>query len=160
MNEDTQKLELIAKELFSLLGVDASLQAGETEDGDLLLNVDVTENRGILIGKRGENLSSIRTFLQHAFYNKVGRWRYVKVTIGDWLKRQEEYLLPLAEKAAQKAKETGQPQQLYNLSAEQRRIIHLAISRMEGVISESVGEGRERCLVIKPDGKESKPQNS
>ncbi len=159
MKEDIQTLESIARELFGLLGITVNLQVSETEDGDLLLSIDTPDNKGLLIGKRGENLSAIRVFLQQAFYNKSGKWRYVRVTAGDWLKKQEEYLLPLAEKAAQKAKETGQPQQLYNLSAEQRRIIHLAVSKMEGVISESVGEGRERCLVIRPDDKKRNSEN-
>jgi len=160
MKEDIQTLESTAKELFDLLGISVELKTKETEDGDLLLNVNASDNKGLLIGKRGENLSAIHTFLQQAFYNKTGKWRYVKVTAGDWLEKQEEYLLPLAERAAQKAKETGNPQQLYNLSAEQRRIIHLAVSKMDGVVSESVGEGRERYLVIKPDGKKTKPENS
>lgn len=160
MKGDIQKLEAIAKELFALLGVDVSLQVSETEDGDILLNLDAENNKGLLIGKRGESLSAIRFFLQQALYKETGNWRYIKVTAGDWLRKQEEYLLPLAERAAQKAKETGQPQQLYNLSPEQRRIIHMAISKMDGVTSESIGEGRERCLVIKPDDKEKTPENS
>ncbi len=158
--EDNQIIESIAKELFDLLGIKADIQTSQLEDGDILLNINTPENKGLLIGKKGKNLSAIRTFLQQAFYNKTGRWKYIKVTAGDWLKKQEEYLLLLAEKAAQKARETGQPQQLYNLSAEQRRIIHIAVSKMDGVVSESVGEGRERCLVIKPDDKKKDSEKS
>lgn len=149
MREDIQTIESTAKELFELLGISVELQVSETEDKDILLNIEPYDYKGLLIGRRGENISAIRTFLQQAFYNKTGRWRYIKLTVGDWLKKQEEYLLPLVEKAVQKVRDTGQPQQFYNLTAEQRRIIHLAVSKMEGVVSESVGEGRERSLIIK-----------
>lgn len=151
MKEDIKKLKSIAEDLFSFLGVSVALDLSETQDNGVLLNIETGENKGLLIGRKGENLSAVRFFLQLAFYKQTGKWMNIKVTSGDWLKKQEEYLLPLARRAAEKAKETGQPQHLYNLNSEQRRIVHLAISRINGVISESIGEGRERCLVIKTD---------
>lgn len=102
MREDIQTIESTAKELFELLGISVELQVSETEDKDILLNIEPYDYKGLLIGRRGENISAIRTFLQQAFYNKTGRWRYIKLTVGDWLKKQEEYLLPLVEKAVQK----------------------------------------------------------
>ena len=143
-------LEDLVKNLFSLLGLTIEFRVTQ-EEGFYLVDLKTESEAGLLIGRQGENINAIKTFLQLSLKQKTGEWHQVKVNVGDWLERQEEYLKDLAEKTAKKAKETGAPQYLYNLSADQRKIIHLTIGNIQGVKSESVGEGKERCLVITPD---------
>jgi spoIIIJ-associated protein len=150
-------LEVLAKNLFSLLGL--VVEFSVTQENDFyLVNLKTETEAGLLIGRQGENVDALKTFFQLALKQATGEWYHVKVNVGDWLERQEEYLKSLAEKTARKAKETNSPQYLYNLSADQRRIIHLTVANIEGVKSESLGEGKERYLVISPD--ESKKEAS
>jgi spoIIIJ-associated protein len=81
---------------------------------------------------------------------KTGEWARVLVNIGDYREKEEDYLKNLAEGAAARAKETGEPQTLYNLKAGQRRIIHMFLTQDKEVETESQGEGSERYLLIKP----------
>ncbi len=67
--------------------------------------------------------------------------------------KNEDYLNNLAEQTAQRAKETNEPQNLYNLNSAQRRIIHMCLSEDKETETESLGEGQERYLVVKPAGK-------
>lgn len=55
----------------------------------------------------------------------------------------------MAEQTAQRVLQTGEDQFLYNLSAAERRIVHMSLSEFEGVETESFGEGSERYLVVK-----------
>ena len=64
--------------------------------------------------------------------------------------KQEKYLKNLAEQAASRAKETGDAQTLYNLNPTQRRIIHLYLAEDSGVETESMGEGEDRFLIVRP----------
>lgn len=155
-------LEDLVENLFSLLGLSVEFKVIEEKDF-YLVDLSTKEEAGLLIGRQGENLNALRTFFQLALKQKTGQWYSIKVNVGDWLERQEEYLRNLAEKTAKKVKETGTPQNIYNLTAQQRKIIHLVIGDIEGVKSESVGEGKDRFLVISPDvskkGKSSKEEN-
>ena len=145
----TQKL---TKDLLDKMGVNAGVDVTQDKDNELLnVELESTEEKGLLIGKKGETINAIQVILGLMLRQKLGEWYRVQVNIGDWRVKQEEYLNTLADKTAQRAKETGQPQSLYNLNATQRRVVHLRIAEIEGVASESVGEGRERCLIIKPD---------
>lgn len=154
-------IEDLLKNLFSLLELPVEFKVIEEKDF-YLVDLNTKEQIGLLIGRQGENLNALRTFLQLALKQKTGQWYSVKVNVGDWLERQEEYLRNLAEKTVKKVKETGAPQNLYNLTAQQRKIIHLVVGDIEGVKSESVGEGKNRFLVISPDvskkGETSKEQ--
>ena len=151
-------LEKIAKKLFVLIGVEASFKTvfekGEKDLPDQVsLSIETKENAGLLIGKRGETLAALQSFLGMALSKKLDRWVRVVVNVGDWKERQEDYLKNLAIQTAQRVVETGEPQPLYNLTPLQRRVVHMALSEDKNVETESQGEGEERYLVIKPRGK-------
>ena len=91
---------------------------------------------------------SIQTILGILLKQKTGEWKRVTVDVGDYLEKEEGYLKNLAESTAARAKETGEPQNLYNLKPSQRRIIHMELSKDSSISTESVGEGEERYLVV------------
>lgn len=148
------KLETVkdlANKLLDLMGSKA--KAGvtyEAENEAYLVEIKTEEEMGLLIGRHGETLKAIETALSMILKQKTGEWIRVIVNIGDWRKKQEEYLGELATQAAERAKETKEPQPIYNLTPAQRRIIHMALSKNQEVTTESVGEGEERYLVVKP----------
>ena len=115
-----------------------------------MVDIDAKEETGLLIGRRGETLNSIQTILGIMARQKTGEWARIIVNVGDWREKQESHLKELADQAALRAKETGQPQPIYNLSASQRRVIHLALAEDPEVETISEGEGEERYLIVKP----------
>jgi spoIIIJ-associated protein len=144
-------IESLAKKLFTLIGSKATVSVKEDKDNEaILVNLESTEETGLLIGRRGETLNSLQTILGMMARQKLGEWVRVIVNVGDWREKQENYLEDLANEAALKAKETGEAQPIYNLSAGQRRIIHLALADDSDVETVSQGEGGERFLLVKP----------
>lgn len=149
--KNKKTLEKIANELMSLIGTKAKITVTQDKGNDaLVVKIEAGDETGLLIGRRGETLASLQMILGMALKQETGEWTRVIVDIGDYKKKEEDYLNSLAESAAKKAKETGDPQPLYNLTAAQRRVVHLALSSDKGVTTESVGEGKERYLVVKP----------
>ncbi len=150
--KDNQKeLEEIAKELFSLMGTKANLEVSwDGENEAFTVNVEASDETGLLIGRKGETLSSIQTVLGIMLKQKTGEWMRVLVNVGNYREKEEDYLRNLADSTAQRAKETGEPQSLYNLKPGQRRIIHLFLSEDKEIKTESVGEGIDRYLVVTP----------
>lgn len=144
----TDELKKLTEELFALLGLEASIDVAE--DGDIYkVDINPKDQAGLVIGHKGETLAAIETFLAMAIKKAKGEWVKIIVNVGDWKEKQEDYLKSIADQAAQRARETGAPQPLYNLTPSQRRTIHLYLGESEDITTESQGEGTDRYLVIK-----------
>ena len=152
--------DLVSK-LLSLIGTNAASQVSEDKENDAIL-VDVkSENEaGLLIGNRGETLSSLQVLLGVMFRKKRGDWKRILVNVADWREKEKGRLEELAIQTAERARETGEPQTLYNLDPGQRRIIHVILSENNNVETESFGEGEERYLIVRPKGKPAKKEKS
>lgn len=143
----------LASSLFELLGINATFELTTASDdtGDIVtIEITADTEAGLLIGNHGSTLHAIESFLSLALRQQTGEWVRIVADIGQWRQKHEEYLTGLAEQAAHRAKETGEPQHLYNLTPAQRRVIHTALSALDGISTESLGEGDDRYLVIKP----------
>ena len=146
-----KKTEDFTAKLLKLIGVEAELEVYEDKENDAI-KVDVKSESevGLLIGKRGDTLFSIQSIIGLYLKQITDEWVRVIVNVGDWREKEEQYLKNLAETTATRAKDTGKDQELYNLNPSQRRIVHMALSEIEEVETESQGEGKERYLVVRP----------
>ena len=145
------KLKLIqekTEKILELLGSAAEVKV-EEKDGVCLVNISSKDETGLLIGRRGETLSSIQTILAISL-REVLEDIHISVDIGDWKEKQEEKLKSLALQAAERVVETKEPQPVYNLNPSQRRIVHMELAKRDDVVTESVGEGEDRYLLVKP----------
>jgi|SRR3990172_5223824 len=147
------KLDLIkeiTEKLLKLMGTDAKADFVIDEENDaVVINLETEEEAGLIIGNRGDTLNSLQSIIGMIVRQKTGEWQRVIVNISNWREKQEERLEGLAEQSAQRAKETGEPQSLYNLNAAQRRIVHLTLSKDNDIETESQGEGKERYLIVR-----------
>jgi len=156
--EERQAAVILAKEvlerLLSLMKVSASIEEKEpSEEGRALILLEITgDDLGILIGRRGQTLSS----LQYLLYLMVGHQlkAHVPVTIdvAGYRERRQEALRNLAWRMAERVMATGQPVPLEPMPARERRIIHLALQDYPGVITQSIGEGEDRKVTIRKQG--------
>ncbi len=139
----------LSEELLKLMGSKAKVAVSEDKDNEaIVVNVETEDETGLLIGHHGETLSSIQAALGMMMKQKVGEWIRIIVNVGDWREKQESHLRELAQEVAQRAKETGSPQPIYNLTPAQRRLVHMELALDPEVTSESTGEGEERYLVV------------
>ena len=143
------EVEKLCGELFELIGLKVKIEVGHDKDNDaVILSLEAPESAGLLIGRRGETVSAIQYVLGVMVRQKLGGWIRVLVNVGDWREKQEEQLKALAISTAERARETGEAQLLYNLNPSQRRMVHLALADEKDLSTESEGEGRDRHLVI------------
>jgi spoIIIJ-associated protein len=150
--DNPSKVDLVKEttdKTLELMGMKAKASVSEDSENEAIrVEIDAKDEAGLLIGNRGRTLQSIQLLVGIIVRNKMGDWVRVIVNVSDWREKEEERLKKLALQVAERAKETGDPQNLYNLSSSQRRIIHLALSDDSLISTESVGEGKDRCLVI------------
>ncbi len=125
------------------------VKAAVRENG-ALISLD-GEGLGVIIGHRGETLDALQHLVSLAANNSGG---YFKVTlnIGDYREKREQTLISLATRVASQVKSNSRNRALEPMSAYERRIIHTTVQAIDGVNSASVGEGKNRRVVIFPEG--------
>ncbi len=143
-----EKITTVADKLLGLMAVEAKVEVIE-EEGGYTLNIEAGEANGLLIGRRGETLSSLQFIISISLREELGEDTRVFVNVGDWKEKQEDYLNGIATEAAKKVRETKEPYPLYNLNASQRRIVHMQLANETDLVTESTGEGEERYLIVK-----------
>lgn len=128
------------------MDVKAEFTVYQNETG-AIINVE-SDNNGTIIGRRGETLDAIQ-YLCSIIANK-GDKDYFRITIDcyGYRKKRKETLEQLAAKVAKSVLRTGRSQPLEPMNPYERRVIHSAISSIEGVSSKSVGEEPYRKIVI------------
>lgn len=152
-----ENLSEILDNILGLLLLEGSYEVEETEDG---FSVSIeTKDAGRLIGAKGESLDALQQLINLMMFKQVKDgegFKRVILDVGGWRKQKEEELVESAKDWGKRVLETKQPLELEPQSAWQRRIVHMAIGEMEGVETESMGEGRDRHIVVKVKSKEPK----
>ena len=138
--------------LFKILKITACTEL-VSENDKIEINVTATNTTSV-IGKRGETLDAIQT-LAGAVAN-TGREDYKRVVVDceNYRESRESTLKKLAENLAQKATRLGKKIKLEPMNPYERRIIHAALSEVEGVKTESEGKEPNRYIVVIPDNLE------
>lgn len=151
---DTDKIaQNLVRQVMGFLSPDADISPSELDGSRLRINATI-KDAGFFIGRDGENLKALQHILGLMVSKKteggLTSFNFV-FDINDYNKEKEDYLTALAKNTAHAVLETKKAIELDSMSSFERRIIHLAVEKIEGVVSESVGEGEERRVVIKPD---------
>lgn len=134
--------------LLSFYGLNTEVHA-TAEDEVIELNVPSTHMNGFLIGQRGDTMRSLQFITSNALKNNGYQYNRVNIDVAGYKKARADRLVETAEDWVRRVKETGEPMQLHPMSAADRRIIHKLASENE-LLTESVGEGRDRHVVLKP----------
>lgn len=143
-------------EILARMGIQAEVAVEDTPDAISLTLKGADE--GLLIGKRGQTLDALQ-YVVNKILSKQGREKkQVVVDTEDYRKKREEALVALAEKVSQKVRKTRKPVTLGNMTARERRIIHLTLQNDDSVVTKSRGEGPNRKIIVRP-GRSSRPYN-
>jgi spoIIIJ-associated protein len=147
--DNIETVKQVAEDLLNRLEVVASVSVDVDETSAFRVHIQ-TEETGLLIGYHGQTLESFQIILGILVSKKIGTWQKVYVNVGDYREKREEALMHMAQRAAERAISIKRPVELANLTASERRVIHLTLSGDERVSTESEGTGTGRKLVVKP----------
>lgn len=152
-HEDIEEAIQFAKkyleDILSFFGLNTDVYA-TTEDQEVIeLDIPSTHLNGFLIGQHGDTVRSLQFLVSSALKNSNYRYTRVNVDVAEYKKQRASRLADTAEGWVKKVQETGEPMDLKPMNAADRRTIH-KVAADAGLISESVGEGRDRHIVLKP----------
>jgi spoIIIJ-associated protein len=106
---------------------------------------------GLLIGRRGQTLAALQHVVGRLVSRQFGPDVPHTVDVGDYRRRREAQLVEKAQVLAEKVRATGREINLEPLHAPERRIVHMAVAKVPGVRTYTVGRGLHRNVVIAPE---------
>jgi len=148
VEESIQFAKKYLEDLLSFFGLNTDVYA-TTEDGEVIeLDIPSTHLNGFLIGQRGETVRALQFMVSNALKSKGYEFTRVNVDVAEYKKQRANRLAVTAEEWVKKVRETGSPYEVRPMNAADRRVVH-KVAADAGLLRESVGEGRDRHIVLK-----------
>ncbi len=147
-------------DLLGLLEVDGSavlqpppVVEGEEPAESISLNIE-GDDLGILIGRRGQTLSCLQYIVRLIVGHQKRSWLPIIIDVEGYKQRRYQALQAFARQMAEQVKTKKMSFTLEPMPAYERRIIHLALAEHQDVMTESIGQGESRRVVILPKEEE------
>lgn len=148
LEEAIQFAKKYIEDLISFFGLNTDVYATSNDHEVIELHVPSTRLNGFLIGQRGDTMHSLQYVIGTALRNKGFTNTRVVVDIADYKKQRAQRLAEKAEDWVKSVKESREDYHVEPMGAADRRVIH-QLAADHGLSTESVGDGRERHVVIK-----------
>lgn len=149
IDEAIQFARKYLEDILSFFGLNTDVHA-TTEDNEVIeLDIPSTHLNGFLIGQRGDTMRALQFLVSSSLKNNNFRYTRVNVDVAEYKKQRADRLAETAQEWIKKVQDSGEPLDLQPMNAADRRIVH-KVAGEAGLETESVGEGRERHIVLKP----------
>jgi spoIIIJ-associated protein len=127
----------------------ADAQADDPDAPEYILDFSGADS-DLLLEKNATLLHAIEHVALKAIRLEEDQLRRIVFDSGNWRRERVDELRIIAQVAAQRAIDSGEPFTLNPMNARERRIVHLALKDLPQVRTESEGKGPERKVVIHP----------
>ena len=135
------------KNVCKALGLEISLKSF-TKDEIIKILIETNENN-LLIGPKGVTLQSLNELVKLAVSNKFKKKYRILLDVHDYKNKKYNVLIRVAKNAAREVLKTHMDVKLNPMTPDERKKVHYALSTMKNIKTESVGDGKERSIVIK-----------
>ena len=151
--ENREELEKVTGEILGYLiaAMNVEVEAyvlDELRDGSIVFEIEGAD-AGLLIGRRGETLRDVQFIVRMLVNRQLKQRANIIIDVESYQQRRTQKLHTIAENAA-RAASRGRARSLDPMTADERRIVHMALSDNPEVVTESEGQGPERHVVVKP----------
>jgi spoIIIJ-associated protein len=145
---NSSEIAAFVQSVTEKMGLGLTASAEEMPDG-LRINLE-GEDGGLLIRRQGEALAALQHVVSAIYRHESTEGRRLVVDCMGYRKGKDAELRQMAIFLGEKAKSSGLAQEIGPLNPYERRIVHLAVSEIEGISSESIGDAFEKTVIIAP----------
>ncbi|MBI2023262.1 KH domain-containing protein [Candidatus Giovannonibacteria bacterium] len=148
--KDEQKnfTEKTILEVLHFLGVEFSLEAAQ--EGEDVRYILKTSESNLLIGEGGQNLSALNHLVRRIVEKKYPQEVRFLIDVNDYHQKKIEEIKDEARIHAQRVRYFKKDIEMRPMNGYERRIVHMTLQEYPDITTESVGEGPQRRVVIKP----------
>jgi spoIIIJ-associated protein len=147
--DGAEAARMVLSETLRLMGITATVDVSRSSDPSepVTLNIE-GDDLGVLIGRRGQALSSLQYLVRLIVAEKLKKWVSINVDVDWYKKRHYESLKKLALRLAEQVTKRRRAVTMEPMPPDERRIIHITLANNPDVKTESTGEGEGRRVVI------------
>jgi len=117
------------------------------ENGIIHLTIDTNHN-SILIGKNGKTLQALNDVCRYAVAAKYKKHYRILLDINSYKNEKYVKLTRIAKRVAKEVLNTKTTVHLDPMPADERRIVHNALTKFKNISTQSEGVGNKRHIVI------------
>lgn len=148
MNESITFAKKYLEDILSFFGLNTDVHASHDEDV-IELSIPSTHMNGFLIGQHGDTMRSLQYLVSNTLKARGFEFSRVNVDVADYKKQRAERLAVQVRIWAEDVKKSGEPMELKPMNSSDRRVVHQVATEF-GIETESIGEGRDRRVVLAP----------
>jgi spoIIIJ-associated protein len=151
-DERSREALSFTRDIIQKMGMDCDVRLQKRDDDDSGdIHIQVTgPDAGRIIGKKGQVLAAVQFIVNRAMNRPGLDRRYVSVDADGYRTRREDSLASMARRLGRQAVSDGQIITFEPMSPRDRRVVHLALAKFDGVVTKSEGEGDDRRVQIIP----------
>jgi len=154
MNRETcKKIQDIIQEMLAKMNFsDINVVQIDSESGSVpLFNIVTHSDSKFLIGQHGDNLKALQHLLRLIIRNTFPEERVDFILdVNNYRREKDGTIIDIARNAARDAQKDKKAVVLREMSPYERRLVHMELAQNDEVVTESIGEGEGRKVVVKP----------
>jgi spoIIIJ-associated protein len=135
--------------LLDILDFDGDIDL-DVEAGRAIVSIDGGEDLTKLVGDRGAVLEALQELTRLAVQQVTGHRSRLMLDIAGWRQARRDELTELGTRTANEVIDSGEAVRLRAMTPFERKVVHDAVAKVKGVISESEGEEPRRQVVVLP----------
>lgn len=157
MSENTHALiESAAKELMEKMGFPCQVKvieqnpSSKESDGTIICDITVETDSHILIGQYGVNLQALQHIARLIVRKQMSDKINFIVDVNSYRQEKNDSIVELARETAEQALQERRAIVMKPMTAYERRLVHIELAKNVQVATESIGEGEDRKIIVKP----------
>lgn len=151
MDERSEEALRFTTDLIRKMSMDCTVRLAPPGEDSGDINIQITgPDAGRIIGKKGQVLAAVQFIVNRALNRPGLERRYITVDADGYRNRRESSLANMARRLGKQAVTDGKIITFEPMSPRDRRVVHLALAKFEGVVTKSEGEGDDRRVQIIP----------
>jgi spoIIIJ-associated protein len=149
-SEPTERVEAVLEEVVDALDLEGEISVSESAD-EITARVEGDgDDLGLLIGRRGQTIDAVQLLCYRIAFRGRGDRKRVSVDAAGYRERRREAVERQADRAAERALESGKEIELEPMSATERKIVHDRLADRPGLETFSEGDEPDRCVIVAP----------
>lgn len=153
MEGAAEKIKEIISAIAGFMDLDCQIDVKREEENsraNLMALVYTPENAKFLIGKNGQNLKALEHIIKVVVLKNNRDVNNISLDVNDYKKSRASHVIELAKEVVGRVRNLQKAEALTPMSSYERKIIHMELASYPDVTTESVGEGPQRRIIIKP----------
>ena len=155
MEEKSAKvIKETVKEFMKKAGFNSEIETRKISSENqetIVCDIKTTEDSNLLIGQHGVNLQAFQHIARLIVRKKLANEKVnFTLDVNSYREQKNQSVIEDAREASRQAVNEGRVIIMKPMSAYERRLVHMELSENDKVATESVGEGENRKILVKP----------